>query len=116
MTVTIKHREIYWVEFPLPDGTRRIAKRRPALIIQARNVYPDARVVIPFTSKNSKYVGIQSVLFVKKTPQNGLPKDSTLLIFQIIPIKVVWIKDRLGELSDTDFEQLRTKLRDFFGI
>jgi mRNA interferase MazF len=108
--------EIYWAEFEPPRSGSIMAHPRPVLIIQAAEELNNVRVVIPFSSRNEKYRRYTHVHFVQSTPENGLSKDSTVLVFQILLIDSNRLKNRLGRLSNSDLQAVRSKLRIFLGL
>ena len=107
--------EIHWVD--LPDaGGREQAGRRPAIIIQ-NDSYAGSLptvLVIPLSS------AIAALRFPGTTPvkadkASGLRTDSVALVFQLRAIDRARIKEQIGDVSESELNEIRTELAKLLG-
>lgn len=102
----MKHGEIYWTD--LPDrGGREQRGRRPCIIWQDTDQFQLPTVlVIPLTTRPDA-LRFPATVEIAATPKNGLPSKSVALVFQLGACDVRRIRDRIGELDQSDLDVLR---------
>ena len=100
----MKQKEIYWFDLNPGIGSEQRGLR-PAVIVSGDILNKSMRVCIicPLTSILKNHPGC---LLLKKNSLNNLSHDSEVLTFQIRVISQTRIKDRIGEISDEELDQI----------
>ena len=99
--------DIYLVEIPAIGGHEQ-AGYRPAIIIQSESRLEEIPTVliIPLTSK-TKATAFPFTLLIKPDQSNKLSSSSVALVFQLRAIDKRRLKQKLGNLKNSDF--IKTK-------
>jgi mRNA interferase MazF len=109
--VVIKRGDICWHDLgPIVD--RGPAKRRPVVVVQSDNVTRSrigTILVVSMTSATEK-AGIPGNVFVPGT-LSGLPKDSVVVVSQLMAIDRDLVSDPIGEVSPTLMRDVDAGLR-----
>ena len=108
----MKAGEIYWVELPARGG-RAQAGRRPAIILQAVTTLPTT-LLVPLTSQIDALRFAGTVL-VEPDQQNGLPRPSVALVFQLTAVDNRFITDKLGTASREIVREILSSLDALIG-
>ena len=107
--------EIHWVE--LPDaGGREQSGRRPAIILQ-ENGYAGSLptvLVIPLSSAIAA-LRFPGTAPIKANETSGLRTDSVALVFQLRAIDRGRIKDAIGNVSESELDEVRLELAKLLG-
>jgi mRNA-degrading endonuclease toxin of MazEF toxin-antitoxin module len=108
--VIVKDKEI---KFPLePDRKPHI--RRFCVVLSSDILCEKSPItaILPL----SHQVGLRSFadVYISKTTENGLEKDSYAVMEQIQPVRRVDIQERLGKLSLNDWEEILRKMVENF--
>ncbi len=108
----MKRGEIWLSELPLAEG-REQRGTRPQIIVAINR----AGIVtsIPLTS-NEEAQRFSNTLFIKRTTQNNLTKDSVALIFHIKSVDERRFIKRIGELDERDFKRIKKELMSYLGL
>ncbi len=93
--------DVYWVDFPA-RGRRAQAGRRPAIILQGAKATARLPTVlcIPLTTQMDS-LRFPGTVLLESDPNNGLPRASIALTFQLTAIDRRFISSRLGSMSAT---------------
>lgn len=112
MMNSFKQGEIWYANLNPIQGSEQ-AGHRPVVIVSGNmlNTYLNTVIVMPLTSKVKNYKGN-----VVLTPslENGLEKTSEILIFHIRSIAKERLEKRIGRISDTDLNTLKTGFDDIW--
>ena len=112
----MKTGEIYLIELPSADGREQIGAR-PAIILQDEK-YTEmlpTTLIIPLTSQ-LKAQRFPATLLIKPNRENGLERESVVLIFQLRAIDQRRIKDRIGRLKDEEMKEIYGKMKSLMKI
>ena len=95
----VRRGERYWVDFGNPRGSEQ-GGRRPALIIQndTGNRSSSTTIIAAITSKQKASYPFHVEISAQ---ESGLPKDSTVLLEQLLTINQSRLVTRIGKLSDS---------------
>ncbi len=95
----VRRGEIYWVDFGTPRGSEQ-GGRRPALIIQndTGNRNSSTTIIAAIASKQKASYPFHVEISAQ---ESGLPKDSTVLLEQLLTINQSRLVTRIGKLSDS---------------
>ncbi len=95
----IEKGELYWVDFGF-SGESEPGYRRPALIVQADsfNLSAIPSVMVAPLSTNLKLGKAPGNVLLKKK-EAGLPKDSVVIVSQIVSIRRVRLEERIGTID-----------------
>lgn len=86
------------------------SKARPVVIIQSdAHCSFDSVILCLFTTYDSS--NIETRVFVKATPQNGLNKDSYVMTDKIVTVDKAILGELLGQLSDDDMSAISIQLK-----
>ena len=111
----MKRGEIWLINLD-PTVGAEIAKRRPALIVNADNVGKlPLRVVAPITNWKSHYRLVPWMVELPSSERNGLDKDSSADCFQVRSISEKRMIAKIGEADEAQMERVRVGLRVVFG-
>lgn len=95
----IEKGDLYWVDFGY-SGEAEPGFRRPALIVQAdsfnRSAIPSV-MVAPLSTQMK--LGKAPGNVVLKKGESGLPKDSVIVVSQIVSLRKSRLGERIGELD-----------------
>jgi mRNA interferase MazF len=103
--------DIYTIEIPPSNGHEQ-AGSRPAIIVQApqfEKQLPTA-LIVPLTSQLAAQTFPGSFLIHPDT-ENGLTKDSVVLVFQLRAIDKRRLKRKLGRLNKQHLAQLHQQVK-----
>lgn len=107
--------DIYWVEFPTGAG-RAQAGRRPAIVLQDEIAVAGLPtiLVIPLTSQQDA-LRFPGTVLIEPDADNGLPRISVALVFQLTAIDKRFLSDFLGKASDQTIAEIRSALDELTG-
>jgi len=108
MTSTIRPRrgEIWIVSFD-PTLGAEIKKERPAVVVDVPEVGKlPLHIVVPVTEWNAGYAALPWHTKLKSSLLNGLSKDSSADSFQVKSVSVIRFKNRIGEVSSEELENI----------
>lgn len=109
-------KEIWKVDFN-PSIGAEVAKQRPSIIVSDDSVGKlPLRVIVPITGWQEKFNAADWLVKVVATPENGLTKDSAADCFQVKSVAKERFVQKLGVLSDEDFEKVKTGLRNVLDL
>lgn len=110
----MKQKEIYLAKLDPILGVEQ-GGIRPVLIISGdtMNENFNAHICCPLTSSIKGYAG---TIFLKKNKQNNLNQDSEILTFQIRTLSQKRLLKKLGEITDSEFLEVLTKLQEVLTI
>lgn len=113
---TFKQGEIYLIDFGTNSVGHEYQKNRPGVIVQADKQIPKTSLVtvVPFSSKVEK-IGPDDI-FVQRDPLNRLFEDSILRIHNIVSFDYKRFFHQIGVVSPPVLNQIKTGLRQHFGI
>jgi len=99
--------DIVWVEYPAANGHEQ-AGRRPSLVLQDDGFAMNSPLVItiPFTTAASTVARFPAVIPVVASGQNGLARDSFLLVFQIRAIDRRRVSEPIGSIDHAVLSQV----------
>jgi mRNA-degrading endonuclease toxin of MazEF toxin-antitoxin module len=102
--------DVHWVEFPAGAG-RAQAGRRPGIIAQcdAASLKLPTTLIIPLTTQQDA-LRFPATLLIDPTPDNGLPRISIALVFQMTVLDVRFLSARIGRISDEVLQRLWREL------
>jgi mRNA interferase MazF len=102
--------EIWWVDFP-PTGGHEQAGRRPALVLQDDQFAGVLSTVFfaPVTGSLAN-VRFPATVRVLPTPENGLYKESVILVFQARGMDRRRIRNRIGFVTPEFLAQVHEQL------
>ena len=107
----IKRGHLYIIDFN-PRIKTKPDKLRPALLLQSDLVneagYPST-IVIPTTTRLEKNAGV--LRFRLKKGQGGVPRDSDLLLGQVIAVANESFRQEIGALPNPLMEELENRIR-----
>lgn len=110
----IQRGEIYYVDFGVPRGSEP-AGRRPALIIQ--------NDVGNETGRNTIVAVISSAVrppypFQVPIPRrdSGLPRDSIVMLEQVLTVSKTRVEDRVGRLSPAKMDEVDRAIHHSLGL
>jgi mRNA-degrading endonuclease toxin of MazEF toxin-antitoxin module len=103
----MKAGEIYWVEFPTGGG-RAQSGRRPAIILQTVTTLPTT-LLVPLTSQIDA-LRFPGTTLIEPDQQNGLPRPSVALVFQLTAVDNWFITQTLGVASDEAVKEILSAL------
>lgn len=100
-----------WELYLDPVAGREQGGRRPAVIISGNllNTYLEVVIVCPLTTSIKNYKGN---LILEPDELNGLMKKSEVLTFHVRSVSKDRLKNRLGEISKSDVEFIKSTLND----
>ena len=95
-----------------PSDGREQAGRRPAVVVQKASEGADSPlvIVVPLSSKIGS-ARFPATVVVEPDEANGLSFRSVALGFQLRGVDRVRFRSRLGEVSESDFAEIKTALR-----
>lgn len=107
--------DIHWVDLPAVGG-REQHGRRPAIVVQdeAYGGKLPTVLVVPLTS-TKKALRFAGTTLVSATVLSGLRNDSVALAFQCQAIDRKRLRDRLGQVTDEEKEEVLAELFKLFG-
>ena len=110
----MKQRDIWFANLDPTKGSEQ-AGLRPVVIISGDSMNQNTSLclVCPLSSKIKNF---PTTVFVKKTPQNGLTADSEVLTFQIRVLAQSRFIRRIGEITETELEQIIDELNGVFEL
>lgn len=100
-----------WDLYLDPVEGREQGGRRPAVIISGNllNTYLEVVIVCPLTTSIKNYKGN---LILEPDEVNGLDKKSEVLTFHVRSVSKDRLQKRLGEISKSDVEFIKSTLND----
>ena len=106
----MKQNEIWLINLD-PTVGAEIRKTRPAVIVNdnALGKLP-LRIIVPITDWKEKYSIVPWMIKIDPSISNGLTKTSSVDCFQIRSISQTRFIKYLGELSDSEMDQIRLAL------
>src|SRR5205085_5460738 len=106
--------DIYWVEFPAGAG-RAQAGRRPAVVLQGANATAalPTVLIVPLTTQLAA-LRFPGTILIEADKENGLPRTSVALVFQLAAIDQRFIKQNLGQLSSSMLAEVFSSLEALF--
>ena len=105
--------ELWVVSFPLRKG-REQSGNRPAVIMA--DTMTDIVLAVPLTSNLQALEEFSFTLVIRTSQRNQLYKDSVALIFQLQAVDKKRLVHKMGNLEDSDLEQINKKLRDLLKL
>lgn len=90
------------------------SKARPVIIIQSDNNSFESVILCLFTTFDSS--NINTRVFIKATPENGLIKDSYVMTEKIVTVKKSIVRTHIGELTKQEMDEISEKLRIVLGL
>ena len=106
----MKQGEIWEMYFDPVEGSEQ-AGRRPAVIISGNvlNTYLQVVIVCPLTTKIKGYKGN---VVVQPNATNNLQKTSEILTFHVRSVSKFRLKNKIGEISAEELQQILQGLND----
>lgn len=104
-----KQGKIVLIPFPFTDLSG--SKVRPAVILSNKTIGDD--IILAFISSNTKKKGTFGVR-IKMDKKNGLKSDSVILVSKIATLEKKIILGEIGELSFTDIQHVKEKMKNLF--
>lgn len=100
-----------WELYLDPVAGREQGGRRPAVIVSGDllNTYLDVVIVCPLTSRIKNYKGN---LILDPNSENGLMEKSEVLTFHIRSVSKDRLQKKLGEISKSDVDFVKSTLND----
>lgn len=100
-----------WDLYLDPVAGREQGGRRPAVIISGNllNTYLEVVIVCPLTTSIKNYKGN---LILEPDEVNGLDKKSEVLTFHVRSVSKDRLQKKLGEISKSDVEFIKSTLND----
>ena len=90
---------------------------RRAVVLQDMTAYGNlSTVVVVPTTSNLRIAGHGQSFVVAKSDENGLDRDSTLLVHQARALDKRRIREVVGRLSGEDLTRLESALRRLLGL
>lgn len=110
----MKQGEIWETYFDPVEGQEQ-SGRRPAVIISGDTMNKNLNLVIvcPFTSKIHNYKGNP---IIEPTSENGLKKESEILVFQARSVAKKRLRKKLGVLNDEILDEIHQTLNKILKI
>lgn len=110
----MKQGEIWETYFDPVEGQEQ-SGRRPAVIISGDTMNKNLNLVIvcPFTSKIHNYKGNP---IIEPTSENGLKKESEILVFQARSVAKKRLPKKLGILNDEILDEIHQTLNKILKI
>jgi mRNA interferase MazF len=104
----MKQQEIWYANLD-PIKGREQSDVRPVVIVSGNNLndHSDLKIVCPVTSQLKKYAGS---LLLEKNSINKLTRDSEVLVFQIRTIDETRLIKKIGMITNSQMETLRSYL------
>ena len=98
--------DVHWVEFGSGAG-RAQAGRRPAVVVQSEAACTalPTTLVIPLTSQQDA-LRFPGTVLIDPTPDNGLPRISVALVFQLTVVDWRFVSSKIGRVSNDVLKQL----------
>lgn len=112
--MAVRRGDIYWVDFGPSRGSEQ-GRRRPALIVQndTGNANSPTTIIAAISSKKKGaypfHVDISAL-------ESGLPKDSTVLLEQLLTIDQSRLMNRIGTLSNDKMREIDRALAVSLGL
>lgn len=73
------------------------------------------KIVVPLTAwQEDKHRGKGWLVRIEPDGQNGLTKPSAADTFEILSISERRVKEKIGELAESDFEKVLAAIKDLF--
>lgn len=96
----MKSGDLHWVDFT-ERGGRAQSGRRPAIILQGEKTTARLGMVLvcPLTSQFDA-LRFPGTVFIEPTDENGLPRNSVILVFQLTAIDVRFVEKRVGAVGE----------------
>lgn len=106
----MKQRDIYLANLNPVVGSEQ-AGMRPVVVISGdtMNTHLPVRIICPISSKKKRYL---TCVTVKKSKDNGLKYDSTIIPSQVRTISIERLKKKLGAIRSEELEQIFHRLND----
>ena len=108
----MKKGEIWLVELPSTNGHEQ-AGNRPVIILS--DTESNISIVIPFTS-NLQALRFSHTLEVRPSKNNGLKDISVALVFHIRAIDKKRLKNKIGDLDNSDLKEIYEILKKLLKI
>jgi mRNA interferase MazF len=98
--------EVWWVDFDPAQGDE-IAKRRPAVVVSNAAIgILNLRIIVPITGWQAQFAQRPWLVPIKRTPQNGLAKDSAADAFQVKSVATSRFVQRIGTLKAQELDAI----------
>lgn len=106
----IKRGELYYADLSPVVGSEQ-GGVRPILIVQNNvgNKHSPTTIVANITSREKK--PIPTHVAIHKSRENGLKVDSTILLEQLRTIDKCRIKERIGQLNQSDLDNVMNAMK-----
>lgn len=106
----IKRGELYYADLSPVVGSEQ-GGVRPVLIVQndVGNKYSPTTIIANITSKDKR--SIPTHVNIHKSMENGLTKDSTILLEQLRTIDNCRIKGKIGQLNQKDLNNVMDAMK-----
>lgn len=104
--------KIALVRFPFTE--KRGFKTRPALLLTG--LYGKFKVVVVAYITSRNHDGSSLEIKLKKSKINKLSKDSYINLYKITNVTEQALEGELGELTDKESNEVKTKLKKLFGL
>lgn len=105
--------EVWWVHFD-PSVGQEIRKTRPAVIINsdAFSGRVNIKIVVPLTTWQARFAGLQWMVKIPKTQKNGLDADSAVDVQHIKSVMCNGERfgSRIGCLTDLQMAEITAAL------
>lgn len=95
----------------------KIRKTRPCVILNddAIGILP-LKIVAPITDFKPKYKNVPWMVRLKKSPKNGLAKDSVIDAFQVRSLSDQRLLKKLGTIEKSALEKAKNAVNVVFGL
>lgn len=120
--MTCKRGDIYYADLSPVVGSEQ-GGLRPVLIIQndVGNKYSPTVIAAAITSKTTKtklptHIGIEAEMSAGITGEQGLLRDSVVLLEQVRTIDKTRLKEKMGHLSDNVMKSVNEAIAVSFGL
>jgi mRNA interferase MazF len=102
--------DVHWVQLPPANGYEQRG-RRPAVILQDDQYAGGLPVVlvVPLTTARAT-MRFAGTMLIRPTAENGLPRVSVALVFQLRAIDRRRVQERIGTVGDTVLHEIRAEL------
>ena len=104
--------EMWFVEIPSTNGHEQ-SGLRPVIVLS--EVDADIVIIVPFTS-NLQALRYPNTIEVQPSKENGLKTTSVALVFQIRAIDKKRMKEKTGNLEETQLKEVNRILKQILKI
>lgn len=102
--------EVWLVRFD-PTVGDEIGKTRPAVIVSDDRIgILRLKVIVPITAWNDAFSGVEWMVQIEPSAENGLTKLSAVDTFQVRSLSQARLLRQVGRLSDTAMQEITSAL------